>query len=69
MQAEGFPEPALDAVAVHCSADCPRDGEAQPRSFREPCWGPLETERGEQRAGDAEAVFIDVPELGPAQDP
>jgi hypothetical protein len=68
VQAECLTNSPLDAVALDRATHGARHGKPEPRPLCESCWSPLKTKRGEQGTGDAEAVFIDVPELGGAQD-
>jgi hypothetical protein len=69
MEAERFAESALNTIADDGSADSTRDGESQPRTAFRNGFGTRPAKGGEQRAGDAEALVIDKPEFGGAENP
>lgn len=66
MQAEGFAQTAFDAVADHGSAESARNGESNARARLQCGLTACLAEGGEQRAGDAESVIINMPEVGRA---
>lgn len=67
MQTKSLPQPAFDPVTDHGPADRSGHGEPQTRSrlgFRS---APRQAKGREQWTGEADALFIDLPKIGGAQ--
>ena len=74
MEAKGFAEAALDAIAVDGGADGSRDGEAQAGTGRGVRSGNIrllarQAEGREEGTGDAETMVINESKVGGAKDP